>query len=272
MPRFRTNMAILAAALAFTAPAIACPLSLTGGQICYLVDITGGEIGPDGQYTHLRGLGNTPQSVDIPQTNVAGFSSAKADSANNGTLLVRAGIDNEGYTAIAGASLTYVFRLSSIPGMPADAYVPLHVSAFAESLRNSNDGVSEFASFLIQQDGGDLIYQTATRPFGREMSMFSIDQWINVRPNDDILVDMGAEARASSGPGYSRQGSGVYVDPVFTIAPEFASRYTLTGLPVGAATPPSAVPEPASWAMLTTGFAAAGLAMRRRKVAGAAAA
>lgn len=31
-----------------------------------------------------------------------------------------------------------------------------------------------------------------------------------------------------------------------------------------------AVPEPATWAMLTTGFAAAGLALRRRKVAGAA--
>jgi len=53
-----------------------------------------------------------------------------------------------------------------------------------------------------------------------------------------------------------------FIDPTFTIAPEYASSYRIVGLPGSDAVP--AVPEPASWILMLGGLGAAAAVYRRR--------
>ena len=79
--------------------------------------------------------------------------------------------------------------------MGGDPLVRMHVSALAQSLREQdlvNASVSEYASFVLQQDGRDLIFKSANRPFNRVITMFAIDQWIDVRPDADINLSLAA--------------------------------------------------------------------------------
>ena len=57
-----------------------------------------------------------------------------------------------------------------------------------------------------------------------------------------------------------------FVDPVFTIDPAFATSFSLVGVPDGSSGgATSAVPEPATWAMMILGMAAVGFAIRRQQ-------
>lgn len=54
-----------------------------------------------------------------------------------------------------------------------------------------------------------------------------------------------------------------FIDPVFTIDQRFSDRYQIiTSSGVGNA---FAVPEPTTWALMITGFGAAGAMLRRRR-------
>jgi len=257
----------LLAALSLGSPAMAgCPLGWTG-KFCYSVDVNSGG-------THILNYGDTPQSAGTPYSDLAGQAVASSDSAHNGTLSVSATVNSYGYTSSAYADIQYSFRATSKPGtIPDGTKIPVHVKASATSLRDSDHGVSEYAVFDLEQDFHRLIYQSAGQPAGRLMNIFSIDQWIYVKPDDDITLFMSAWATANASLEYSKQTDRIVVDPVFEIAPDFASLYTLVGLPEGVVSPPTPAPEPASWAMMVGGFGLIGSAMRgRRRVTAAASA
>jgi hypothetical protein len=89
------------------------------------------------------------------------------------------------------------------------------------------------------------------------------------RANTDINVYLTAGVLLDYTPYYDTGSSNQYgsitarADPRFVISdPDFAG-YKIVGVP-GAAVAPGAVPEPATWLMLVTGFGLTGAALRRR--------
>jgi hypothetical protein len=186
------------------------------------------------------------------------WASASSESANNGTLEVRTVTNNDdSYAAQAEAGLSYTFRLDSTPGAPGASLIPLHVIASGESLRDTNFA-DEKATIEIDQGGSRLAYAEQKILSGREIDLLSLNQTIDVAPDTDIVVTMFASSNIISFAGNGRRSSGVLLDPLFDIAPEYASLYTLVGLPEGTAS--AAVPEPTTWAMMVVGFAGLGFA------------
>ncbi len=257
---------LVALAAPIASPAMAGCLGHPGDNFCYTASATFAHNVDGGIYLIDTHSGATPQTAGTPVT-PEGWSSASADSADNGTLKVGTVLNDDAYyAATAGASLGYSFRVTPLGGgAPSDAIIPLHVIASAFSLRSGGSSSGEKATFKLTQDGVRLAYAEQAILQGRDMLLFGLDTWINVKPGDDIVVWMEAESQIFSSPGDGRKASGVLLDPVFEIAPQYASRYTLVGLPLGA-TPPGAVPEPASWAMLLAGFGLMGSVMRRRRL------
>jgi hypothetical protein len=263
--RLAWRLAIVVACAPLASPALAgCPLGWNK-RSCYSVSVQGGGLTPTQNMPNFQLIyGDSPLSAETPMSDISGGASALASDAHNGTILIKTAVYSDGYASLANADLQYTFRLTPTGGgTPSDALVPLHVSALAQSLRDSQEGVTEYASFVIQQDGANLIFKSSNRPFDRIITMFAVDQWINVKPNDDIVVGMAASSRAGTGRGYSRVTSGVYIDPSFELAPEYASRYTLVGLPLDVT---AQVPEPASWAMLLAGLGLMGGARLRGRL------
>ena len=72
---------------------------------------------------------------------------------------------------------------------------------------------------------------------------------------------------------YLGLGGRAFIDPVISINPAFLQLHGLSGgfvtLSNGVSNAATAVPEPASWAMLITGFGLAGAALRRRRLVSA---
>jgi hypothetical protein len=205
--------------------------------------------------------GATPQTAETGPNTLVGSASASSEGAHNGTLEVRSEVDNDDFYFIqAEASLSYTFQLSSTPGAPGDPLVPIRVTAFAQSLRNTTVA-QEKATVEIDQ-GSRLAYAEQKILSGREIDLLNLDQTIYVQPDTDILVTLYAESSVISGPGFGRASSGVFLDPTFEIDPAYASLYTLEGLPEGAV---AAAPEPATWAMMAIGFGLVGGMMRYRR-------
>lgn len=247
-------------------PAMAGCLGHPDDNFCYTASATFAQNVDGGVNLFDTHSGATPQTAGTPLAPQGG-ASASADSADNGTLEVRTSLNDDAfYAATAGASLGYTFRLTPTVGVaPSDVIIPLHVIASAMSLRDGGTSAGEKATLQLTQDGVRLAYVEQRILLGRELGLFALDTWINVKPSDDIVVWMEAESAIFSSPGSGRKSSGVLLDPIFEIAPEYASQYTLVGLPLGVTPPSSAVPEPATWAMMIGGFALVGSAARRRR-------
>jgi PEP-CTERM motif len=238
-------------------PAMAGCLGHPEDNFCYIADVSfAHEVDGGGTFSVVNS-GATPQTAATPTT-PEGWASASSESANNGTLEVRTVTNNDdSYAAQAEASLSYTFRLDSTPGAPGASVIPLHVIASAESLRDTNFA-DEKATIEIDQGGLRLAYAEQKILSGREIDLLSLNQTIDVAPDTDIVVTMFASSNIISFAGNGRRSSGVLLDPLFDIAPEYASLYTLVGLPEGTAS--AAVPEPTTWAMMVIGFAGLGFA------------
>jgi hypothetical protein len=248
-------------------PAIAGCLGHPEDNFCYIADVTiNHNVEQGGSFVVIHS-GATPQTAETGPNTLVGSASASSDGAHNGTLEVRSEVDNDDYYFVqAEAYLSYTFQLSSTPGAPGDPLVPIHVSAYAQSLRDTTYA-QEKARVEIDQ-GSRLAYAEQKILSGREIDLLRLDDTIYVHPDADILITMYAESSVISGPGFGRASSGVFLDPTFEIDPAYASLYTLEGLPAGAVT---AAPEPATWAMMVVGFGLVGGLMQCRRGFGQAA-
>jgi PEP-CTERM motif len=248
-------------------PAMAGCLGHPEDNFCYIADVTiNHNVEQGGSFVVIHS-GATPQAAETGPNTLVGSASASSQGAHNGTLEVRSEVDNDDFYFIqAEASLSYTFQLSSTPGAPGDPLVPIRVTAFAQSLRNTTVA-QEKATVEIDQ-GSRLAYAEQKILSGREIDLLNLDQTIYVQPDTDILITMYAESSVISGPGslgspgFGRASSGVFLDPTFEIDPAYASLYTLEGLPAGAV---AAAPEPATWAMMAVGFGLVGGLMRYRR-------
>jgi len=260
----RLGTIMFASGVLLASPAVAGCLGHPDDNFCYTASASFRHNTDPGFYDVDTHSGASPQTASTPFRDQGG-ASASADSAHNGTLQVSTVLNDDNYYgAVAGASLTYSFRLTSIGGgVPNGTLIPLHVIASAISLATQTPRSGYHAGFEMDQDGSRVAFASEKILRGREVDLFTFDQWINVKPDDDLLVQMHAESSIFSSPGAGRLATSILVDPVFEIGPEYASQYKLVGLPLGSQTP-SGVPEPASWAMMMAGFGLVGSGLRRR--------
>jgi hypothetical protein len=100
----------------------------------------------------------------------------------------------------------------------------------------------------------------------------SFDQLVWVYSNSDIRVSMTSSVLLeymSDGPGGPSNLFGsisAETDPVFRIDDPAYAAFTIVGVPTGDFPPTvGGVPEPASWAMMITGFGLVGATLRRRQ-------
>ena len=115
--------------------------------------------------------------------------------------------------------------------------------------------------FLSLNNAGGTLFANADAKLGGGSQLLALNTSVLFAPNVQYFFQMGANA----GCGISASCSAAaFIDPIFTINPADASRYTLAGIPSVTATP-GGIPEPASWALLITGFTLVGQAARSRR-------
>jgi hypothetical protein len=178
-----------------------------------------------------------------------GFAAAQATSDNNGTAIATvSGVANSFQRAMAESAAHTQF----VAPPTTRGQLTLRFTGFAIA---SGSGVA-FINVLIIQNGitiGDhLTYSTETDWFDTPNTGFqrlSVTSRINWRGGDRLSVHQYAFA----------QTPGVYNDESVIVGPGFASAYIDPTIDL------STVPEPASWALLITGFGLTGAIQRRRR-------
>lgn len=100
----------------------------------------------------------------------------------------------------------------------------------------------------------------------KPVAFFDVDQTFLMKPSLTYFVEMNASASVQAAI-FKGATATAMVDPTFTILGDFALNYRVVGVPGGAVVnPPSgAVPEPATWAMLVSGFGVLGASLRRKR-------
>ena len=227
-------------------------------------------VGPIGAAsTEQSATTDTPATYTLAAGGV--LASSITDSANGGSALAKISGRDGG-----GSAQAIVRYQIGIVGPDSDSLVGVRVTAngsISGSGTNLSSGEALYsgrASFVLGTP--TLVRSIITTADGAPVGAraFALDTIAYMRPNFLYNVELYAEAAAGSPFGYLTSSTAqAFVDPVYTVLPAFASRYTLRGVPF--ALPPagdggSAVPEPTSWAMMSLGFGVAGYAVRRRKV------
>lgn len=252
------SMAIVAASIV----TIEAQAQTTGGTYSAhtLIRRMDGSIIEGGDYRYF----STPQQTSSV---TAGFSVTSAANDKDGGLAyvslsytVQGSVPSSEYIKemYADAGVEYQFMLLGAPSA-----TPISVSMLAKG--SASEGAS--SRVAVSGIGANVSYSTA---IGVSNS-FSELAYLSFVPNQIYRVVLGAQTSFYNG--YLPEGALVtqsaYADPIFTILGDAANNYRFVGLPASAigTAPPStgAVPEPATWAMMLTGFGLMGAQIRRRQ-------
>ena len=199
---------------------------------------------------------------------------ASATAEHGGTVRASASTADEQIGSYAG--IYYEFQIEAKPGAVLPALVPLRVQAsgstgsdgwavatisFGFAYRQQPHGA---VSNIYQYTGVQSAVNQSPVVFGGNGSIY-VDEWAEIAPYTPIIVSMSARAGAGIGMlgldhDKDEYGTGsAWVDPVFTVAPEYRNLVNIVGVPV------AAVPEPATWAMSLAGLLALGALLRRQR-------
>lgn len=198
-----------------------------------------------------------------PGTNTAtrnGFAQTVTSAANGTNATARASA-GPGGLGRADSRITYTFQ---IVGPESSIYIPFRVQASGYA-QGAGELFGAYSAFRLDNTFASVLGEALASdggfgPYGE----FNIDQIAYGLANRDLLVT--TLASASAGGFAGRSGTAfAYVDPVFTLDPAYADQYRIVGVPGVFTSPAVGVPEPASWAMMITGFGLSGAAMRSRR-------
>lgn len=217
-------------------------------------------------------------TTTTPMTYTAALSGIQATSqthsANGGSAEVMASAaTNSG----AGANAQISYRVYLIG--PVGVYVPIRFVAAGSvdaTILGPGSGYAADTSFIVNFSTAteNRISGYAVLNLGRTGS-FAVDQTVRVYGGSFFDVQLEVSAGAGA-PGGDPSAAHAFVDPVFTIDPEFAALYRLEGIPGFDAvdpTPPtipppsSAVTEPGTWTIVLLGSSLLAYARRRGPIA-----
>jgi hypothetical protein len=205
-------------------------------------------------YYHTVG-GSVPGTYTTSEA--GGLASATVSPATGGTINVSAtslGAPDNYNGMTAYGLIRYDIQLFGLP----DISVPVRVQAYGYA-QGAGFGYQGNTSFQMTGQSLGTVGGHAETSIENPFASFSFDQTIILDSNTDYNVQLFANVSA-----VFRNGGGTalaFVDPVFTVDPSYADRFSIVGAPGQA----GAVPEPAAWALMALGFGLAGAVMRRPK-------
>jgi hypothetical protein len=261
MPKKRTLLRSLAVFLVMCAASSACASPLTSysfyGGVDILIDNGSGVLTTTdkpsftgSQEATVSGAGGTItaqiQATTLPSPSISALTS------NGGAADL--------YGASTSNNLDYYIRIVG----PDASNVPIIVDSHA-SLSSTNLVYGSGSSFVLSVGYQTIAYVGASTSgltiLGGSGSIsglasdLSITQTLSEQSNTEIFVHMYVAAEVQ---GNSVESAGAFLDPIFSIDPNFvgANNYSIeTSFGIGNV---SAVPEPSTWAMLLLGFAGVG--------------
>jgi hypothetical protein len=247
----------------------------------YIAEISGTLIGPTGassQFADGSVTVSNPDPTRLGRTATDWQVGADAVAVHGGTadsniqMSPIPTVGGVGYAQTLLSQSTILYRIT-LNGSATDPLVPVHINAqgmiswtengaaqavfqFSDSTNASN--LQTIRDLITQNDPGKA------RLEGNDV--FSVDTTVFLRPSDTYTVllatDASADARNIESVTQFAEVSAI-VDPTFTVVGDFASRWTIEGVPFAPDT--GGVPEPAAWMMLIAGFGLAGTSLRRRR-------
>lgn len=259
-----------AAAFSLAAPLCAPAFAQTSYAPYYSTSASGARAGVNAGGFHAPDMfGNAPVSSSLSGTDWG--ISAVADNTNGGNatasvLLTRPPVGQQTYISelYASAHLRFTF---TIEGPDPDVSIPVFFNAAASGAVPEGAGYASM-ELGFYHDGETLYRYTQLQGAPNQPTGFELHEFVNLQPGHTYSIYMQANASAFEnrlGPDGSVASASASVDPTFTILGDLAQLYHFTGLPDSAIGHASAVPEPASWAMMVGGFGLVGSAMRRRQ-------
>lgn len=269
--------ALLCSLSALAAPALALQTPLYQAAIEITPDVfTPGDTLNAGKLP-WQDLTRAPQlptdtTVRLTHTSFQGtgtIGNASATAEHGGTVRATASTADEQIGSYA--SIYYEFQLEAKPGAVLPGTIPLRVQALG-SVGSEGYGTADITFAMgyrsVPRGPVSSIFQTTgvVSGVGQEPVITNgngaiyIDEWAQIAPYTVVSIALSAHAGAGIGVAeidrYKNQyGTGsAWVDPVFTVAPEYRDLVNIVGVPV------SAVPEPATWVL---GLAGLGVLLRR---------
>jgi len=186
-------------------------------------------------------------------------------AAASADMLEPAGPVFSKFTFSGSASITYYFELTQTAGPGFTGSVPVLLngsSGLASQLLSAEDTTSSSVSMQVSTaDNSTMLYSLPSANNG------GFSQSLDILPNVEYLVSMQASAAAqvlASEDTNPMLSASAFIDPTFTISPDFADDFQLTfSSSIGNGVAAGAAPEPGS--MTLFGIGLAGLAYRIRR-------
>lgn len=221
----------------------------------------------DGEPIHVQtGDLSAPISYSSPSVSVSGnpqgqpavsaSATAASDTIANGRAALAYFVFVSGPDPALSVPIFFSSNLSaSAGGNTATAVAALQIEEFNASPDMSNSYLGEIYNTSVVAQTGSSIYGNSNNVALADSLMVPTGFYLGSVISAEVETQYGSTATASADPYF-------YIDPTFLAAhPD----YTLSFSPfVGNDAPISAVPEPASWALMLLGFGAMGVRMHRR--------